>query len=64
MSGRGTYLVVGHPVVVEVRGSSEAFATCGALMGFLSGVYPSVGVKTGGGGEGFTTHVTRVRFLT
>ena len=37
-----SYLIVSHPVIVQVAGSGESFAAHIALMGFLATVNPSV----------------------
>ena len=42
-----TYLVVCHPVIVEVGGGGEAFTTDGTLMWLLARVNAAVGVQRG-----------------
>ena len=59
----GTHLDVGHLVVVEVTGSSEALAADSALVGLLAAVDAPVGVEAGAGAEALAADVTHMRLL-
>ena len=62
-AGVRLYLLVCHPVVVEVGGGREALAACLALVRLLARVDPPVGVEAGAGAELLTAEVTAVRSL-